>query len=253
LDTLDGSLAVVSNTKASIPGGLYLLPAVLAALAALGFCWYCVNHHAPHIQSDILSRTRGVLASAGVSTAGLSVDGRKVLLKGFTGSPEISLETQERARAIWGVESVVVEEITRPPAAAGQAEAAAVQTKVNEIIRLKNIEFLTGSSQLTAESARTLDQVAEALGKSPALTISISGHTDSQGNAVANQALSEARANSVKSYLATKSVAGNRMTAAGFGQTKPIAGNATPEGRSRNRRIEFAVTGGGQAEVLPAR
>jgi outer membrane protein OmpA-like peptidoglycan-associated protein len=252
LDTLDGSLAVVSNTKASTPGGLYLLPALLAALAALGFCWYCVNHHAPHIQSDILSRTRGVLTSAGVSTAGLSVDGRKVLLKGFTGSPEISPETQERARAIWGVESVVVEEIPRPREAP-PSEAAAVQTKVNEIIRLKNIEFLTGSSQLTAESTRTLDQVAEALAKSPALTISISGHTDSQGNAAANQALSEARANSVKSYLATKSVAGNRMTASGFGQSKPIADNATPEGRSRNRRIEFAVTGGGQAEVLPAR
>ena len=83
--------------------------------------------------------------------------------------------------------------------------------------------------------------------------MSISGHTDSSGDAASNQSLSQARADSVRSYLISKGIAAARMTAAGFGQTKPIADNATPDGRRRNRRIEFAVTGGGQAEVAPAR
>jgi outer membrane protein OmpA-like peptidoglycan-associated protein len=232
-----------------------VLPTLLAAALGAALCWYCVTHHAPKIQGDILSRTSQALSGAGLSAAGLSVDGRDAVLRGVRGSREVSAETQELVRNLWGVNSVRVE-LTEPPPQRTPAPAAVVsevQTKIDDIIRLKNIEFATGSSLLTPLGAGTLNDVAAALAKSEALTVSISGHTDDQGNAVLNQNLSEARAGEVKRYLTSKGVAADRMTTAGYGQTKPIAGNATAEGRQRNRRIEFAVSGGGRAEVLPAR
>ena len=229
-----------------------MLPVVIAALITAGACWFCASHHAPMIQDDILTRTREVLGSAKIATAGLTVDGRDVVLRGVRGSREVSEQAQELARNLWGVNSVRVE-VTDPPPAQVQAPAVKeAQTKIDEIIRLKNIEFLSGSAQLTAGGAATLNEVAAALGKSATLTVSIAGHTDSQGVPAANQVLSQARAEAVKTYLTSKGVAASRMTTAGFGQTRPIADNATPEGRQRNRRIEFGVTGGGQAEVLPA-
>lgn len=229
-----------------------MLPALLALLATAGFCWHCVTSHAPEIQADILGRTRASLQAAHIPTAGLSVDGRDVLLQGVRGSREVSAEAQELARNLWGVREVQVRE-TAPPAFAPPAMISEVQTKIDELVRLRNIEFRSGSAELTAQGAATLDEVAAALGRSTALTVSIAGHTDSQGDAAANQLLSEARAVAVKTYLATKGVAAPRMTTAGYGQSKPIADNAAPEGRQRNRRIEFGVTGGGKAEVLPAR
>lgn len=71
--------------------------------------------------------------------------------------------------------------------------------------------------------------------------VTLSGYTDSIGTAAYNQKLSERRANSVKAYLVKKGVAANRITAQGFGKTKPIADNKTRQGRAKNRRVEIKV------------
>lgn len=76
----------------------------------------------------------------------------------------------------------------------------------------------------------------------PDFLLNIAGHTDSQGADDMNQKLSEDRANAVKDYLAKKGVAADRMTAEGFGETKPIDTNATAAGRRENRRVEFTVS-----------
>jgi OmpA-OmpF porin, OOP family len=72
--------------------------------------------------------------------------------------------------------------------------------------------------------------------------IAIEGHTDNTGKAEKNQSLSECHANAVKSYLVSKKAAGERLSAAGFGQDKPIEDNATKEGKAKNRRVEFHVS-----------
>jgi outer membrane protein OmpA-like peptidoglycan-associated protein len=74
------------------------------------------------------------------------------------------------------------------------------------------------------------------------MKIAIEGHTDNTGKAEKNQSLSECRANAVKSYLGSKKVAEDRLSAAGFGEEKPIADNATKEGKAQNRRVEFHVS-----------
>jgi outer membrane protein OmpA-like peptidoglycan-associated protein len=73
----------------------------------------------------------------------------------------------------------------------------------------------------------------------PALQISIEGHTDNKGNLVTNLKLSAKRAQAVKNYLVKKGIAATRITSEGFGDAKPIANNAIPAGRAKNRRVEL--------------
>lgn len=84
-----------------------------------------------------------------------------------------------------------------------------------------------------------LDDIAATIKKDPKLRVEVQGHTDSIGSEKYNMALSKKRANAVRTYLMKKGIAGSRMTAVGYGKTKPIATNATDEGRHQNRRVEI--------------
>ena len=77
----------------------------------------------------------------------------------------------------------------------------------------------------------------------PSLKIEISGHTDNTGSASLNASLSQDRAEAVVKYLTTKGIAGSRMTAMGYGSSRPIASNGTADGRQQNRRTEFEIKG----------
>lgn len=109
--------------------------------------------------------------------------------------------------------------------------------------RTGNIYFRPGSALLDGASAPLLNQVADIVARCPGLIIQVSGHTDSIGSRSANQHLSEKRAASVVTFLESKGIARTRMKSAGFGEDRPVADNATAEGRGRNRRIEFSVAG----------
>ncbi len=74
----------------------------------------------------------------------------------------------------------------------------------------------------------------------------VEGHADSQGAAAHNQDLSQRRAESVRGYLVSHGITSNRVTAQGFGVTRPIADNASPEGRANNRRVEIVVQPAGK-------
>lgn len=107
---------------------------------------------------------------------------------------------------------------------------------------LHGIQFETGKSTIKPVSFPILNKVVEVMNDNPDFLLNIAGHTDSQGADDMNQKLSEDRANAVKDYLAKKGVAADRMTAEGFGETKPIDTNATAAGRRENRRVEFTVS-----------
>jgi outer membrane protein OmpA-like peptidoglycan-associated protein len=111
------------------------------------------------------------------------------------------------------------------------------------VFKFKNVNFNTGTAELTPESLETLDKVAVILVENPKLQIEVSGHTDNQGNPAANLRLSSYRANAVMKYLISKGAKPEQLKALGFGQTKWIASNITPEGRAENRRVEFKVLG----------
>lgn len=110
-------------------------------------------------------------------------------------------------------------------------------------IALRNIFFDTGKSTLRAESNAELDRLVKLMKDVPSLKIEISGHTDNTGSATLNETLSQSRAEAVVAYLTTKGIAANRMTAKGYGASKPIASNATDDGKQQNRRTEFEIKG----------
>jgi OOP family OmpA-OmpF porin len=104
---------------------------------------------------------------------------------------------------------------------------------------LEGVNFETGKADLTPESRTILDGVAESLVANVEIRVQVGGHTDSRGSAALNKRLSAARAESVRQYLISKGVAADRLTAAGFGPSKPIASNKTAAGRAQNRRVEL--------------
>jgi outer membrane protein OmpA-like peptidoglycan-associated protein/uncharacterized protein YidB (DUF937 family) len=114
-----------------------------------------------------------------------------------------------------------------------------------EIVQALNlfiINFDSGSSQLPNYSYGFLTMAAHAINAAPAGTvIEIDGHTDDTGDDTANQALSQQRADAVKTYLVQQGVPSERLATKGYGATKPVADNNSAEGRFHNRRIEFVV------------
>lgn len=107
---------------------------------------------------------------------------------------------------------------------------------------LDGVYFRTNSAKLDPNSEYILDKVLETLVDNPQIEVEIRGHTDNTGSFDYNMKLSEERAKSVRAYLVNKGVAPERLSAKGFGQTKPIADNNTSEGRAKNRRIAFFRT-----------
>ena len=103
----------------------------------------------------------------------------------------------------------------------------------------KGIQFKTNSSELTKSSFGTLDDIVGLLNKYDQAKIEIQGHTDDTGKPEYNQDLSERRAQAVADYIIKKGIATDRVRAAGYGATRPIADNKTKAGREANRRVEL--------------
>lgn len=111
----------------------------------------------------------------------------------------------------------------------------------NPLFQIKNVNFATGSAALSKEAQAEVDQLSALLKAYPGVKIEINGHTDNTGDAAANQTLSEARSASVMGRLIASNIEATRLKAFGFGQTQPVADNATEEGKAKNRRIELKV------------
>ena len=120
-------------------------------------------------------------------------------------------------------------------------DSAACQPLFENVLGKGRILFETGSARIDADSAAILDNLVAVSMRCGGATIEIGGHTDSVGSSEANVALSKKRAEAVVGYLTEAGIDGNRLSAEGYGETKPIASNDNDEGRAQNRRIEFLV------------
>ncbi len=109
------------------------------------------------------------------------------------------------------------------------------------VINLGELLFDFNSSELRKDTITQLDKLAKILMKYDNLDITVEGHTDSIGNETQNLELSELRAKSVRDYLVQKGVSPKRIKSNGFGKSRPIATNDTPEGRRKNRRVEIII------------
>lgn len=131
------------------------------------------------------------------------------------------------------------------PASSGYQEVVKdVELKnvaVGSVIVLRNIFFDFDKATLRPESTNELERLIKLLNDLPTLKIEIGSHTDSKGSDDYNMKLSQSRSESVVNYLITHGIAKDRLTAHGYGETKPIDTNDTDEGRQNNRRSEFKI------------
>ena len=149
---------------------------------------------------------------------------------GFADAAELAKQANEKAMELLGSADSVEE----------------VVTGLNATI----INFDTGKSEVPESAKSILEKAAEVLKKQEEGTkIEVGGHTDNQGDASANQALSQARAESVMKALIDLGVSKDMLTAKGYGQDNPKSSNDTEEGRYQNRRIEYKVAGGGDSSA----
>jgi outer membrane protein OmpA-like peptidoglycan-associated protein len=111
------------------------------------------------------------------------------------------------------------------------------------IVSMSDVLFDTGKYSLKSGAREKLAKVAGILLAYPGLNIEVGGYTDNVGGDSMNQTLSENRAGSVRDYLVQQGVAGNAVTAKGFGNTLPVASNGSSGGRQQNRRVELLVSG----------
>ena len=114
-----------------------------------------------------------------------------------------------------------------------------IEVKEDAPIVLEGIVFATGSATISPESEDILTKVVNTMKAYPNMVVEIRGYTDNTGSRNGNMGLSQRRADSVRNYMVEKGVEGERVSAKGFGPDNPIAPNSTPEGRQKNRRIEF--------------
>ena len=122
------------------------------------------------------------------------------------------------------------------------ADVVRVGEGIKLVLGENSVRFDTNKSTLTATAKANLDKLVPVFNEYPDTNIVIYGYTDSTGAADYNLKLSGERAASVKNYLSGKGLSATRFSVTGLGIADPIATNDTPEGRSQNRRVEFAIT-----------
>ena len=136
-----------------------------------------------------------------------------------------------------GKHNITVREVASLP----EVKPDECQTLLTSDLKNNTIRFETDKSLIKPDSYGLLDRLAFTVKRCPTATVEVEGHTDSDGSDSYNQALSEDRANAVRSYLVRSGIFVGRLKAVGYGEKNPIADNSTEEGKSQNRRIEFTV------------
>jgi len=171
-------------------------------------------------QIDLMSQRLGKLSEAEKK---LQVEGQELQKK-------VDLQRQQE-ETIKNIGAMFTEE-----------EGTVLREGENIIIRLYGLTFPVGKSVLTEASYPLLAKVQEAVGKFPHSRLKLEGHTDSQGSDDVNQKLSEQRASAVAEYLMTKVTSDFPINSEGFGESRPVASNDSPDGRAKNRRIDVVIT-----------
>ena len=124
------------------------------------------------------------------------------------------------------------------------AELKAKKTDRGFVLTLGDVLFATGKADLMSGAQRTIDQLAAFLNKYPTKKVSVEGHTDSVGSEDYNLALSQRRAESVRSAIMARGISSDRISVKGLGMLYPVASNDTPAGRQQNRRVEILIPSG---------
>ena len=213
-------------------------------------------------QQSLLSEVQSAMVQAGLPTVEVRVIDWNVILEGQVPSSDLKEAAGRVAQAQSGVVNVdnrlvvpasaiiEIETETVPELPAALSDLL-LQARLSEAAARAPIEFESGGDRITEDSATTLDQIASFLSTNVTVRVQIVGHTDSDGDEVANLNLSTLRAEAVRSQLVARGIDPERLLTLGYGEYDPVADNITQEGKKRNRRIEFLVLPEGNDGIEP--
>ena len=204
------------------------LPALLTQVALLH------QHQATVSLSEQTVTVKGTVASG---------EAKSKLLHDVAASLGSSIHVQDQLTVASAASTASVGPVALSPvqaASTAHASRAQVQAGLDDILRGEHIAFESNSAVLTPKGRAVVDKLIPALKRSPEATIEIGGHTDAYGDPDYNLQLSRTRAESVRQYLVDHGVP-NRLTAVGYGATRPLSQERTRAASKKNRRIEFRV------------
>lgn len=169
-----------------------------------------------------------------ISRGQISIDGNNVSVRG-----EVANEAQRQQIASDIATSLNPTYIVNNGLRVKAAEAE--QGLLDAALDKRIIEFDSGQASITPAGLAILDEMAAVMQKLKERKVEVIGHTDNTGLRASNVALSQARAEAVRAYLATRGIKPETVLTSGQGPDRPVASNATADGRARNRRIEFRI------------
>jgi outer membrane protein OmpA-like peptidoglycan-associated protein len=187
---------------------------------------------------QVRRNTEAALRSAGFTLDFTGYDTPTHYVTGHKGGTWVAVEASElTGDSQYVFTSVITEEMKQEMT----SDAKTWADEINKSGRaaVYGIEFDTGKATLRPDSEKVLVQMAGLLNSQPDWKMKVEGHTDSTGTKAGNQALSQQRAAAVVTWLVKDGIPASRLTAAGLGDSKPIADNGTEDGRARNRRVEL--------------
>lgn len=196
---------------------------------------------APRIERDIDAQVRSTFAASGFGALDVEVDGRALSGSGTVDSQPLAARAVSVARSIPGVGHVVDGvKVARPPAPEPSARAVPTVATVSAegALNSRVVRFETSSDVLTGEGHAVLDALVHSVRGTDDRVLDVEGRADARGDEAYNQELSLRRAEAVVGYLRAR-LPGVYVRAAGFGETRPVADNATDDGRRLNRRVEI--------------
>ncbi len=244
LAELDGGVLTLIGTVPTEAQHQMLLDAAVASFGSDGVDDQLIVSGNPSTAEadsgvETLASALAALEGAEVGSAELSDSGLTVVATVSDPDAAEALEALEGSAG--GVPTTVEVTVAEAPEVAIGQQMEALQGELDSLadeIRA-NIVFDSGSAELGPAARATLDKVAAAMERYPLPVVQVEGHTDSNGPRAANQALSQARAESVVAYLVTAGIDPSRLTAVGFGEDVPLVSNSTAAGRAQNRRVVF--------------
>ncbi len=180
--------------------------------------------------ADLAQRDRQIVA---LEEEIRDLDGRLAGAASETRSLAGQLEAREQAR----------ERLAQLEQLLPRDQALVLRQGADIIVRVYGVAFASGSARLPAAARKLLDELARAAQIYAGARLAVEGHTDATGDSAANQRLSQARAQAVRDYLVQeRQLPAGRVTALGYGDSRPIASNSTEDGRRQNRRIDLVIT-----------
>ncbi len=165
------------------------------------------------------------------------------------GDPEVRTETVELIKIVEVERNItadddndgVINERDKCPNTPPGTRVGGDGCELSDVVTLEGVTFEFDRDRLRPDAKTILNEAAKVLNRYPDMVVEIAGHTDSLGSDTYNQQLSQRRAQAVLNYLVSIGVDGSRMTAAGYGESEPRAGNDSEEGRELNRRVEMRI------------